>query len=698
MEPSSGKLVALEGDVESISTHLRLLPPSQKILILPSLVDNLPNGGEGDHFNARTFVRDVHTRFLDRTETAWSFLRSSTPAHPRLVLMNGGSVTARTTCISRICENLTDGDVKEAGKVFNEMVDGGVAGLMRPEDVSAEDGGEDNVEGQLEQENEHRVKEPLEGAEIEEDPSLKAMKAADSLDRETALLQQAECAELASNVVGEDPYISKTPRQSLAGIAQIARAENDTVDQYADDIVRTVLTIPTGLKGSRGKHGIVSPSALTTPFTAASHYSYAHSHQSEDWDDDEDEPLETNLISPGNGSVVSPPHTLGVIYGEARIIDVQVASPKTPTKVLRKVKSMDRFFPSDAMVQAESSKPPPLIHTRSAFDLRQPPTMSEGRYQPEHRRSELFQLPRTTFVRASQTIIKRASSSSGSIISLPPGEDIRVFVDRGTDAGGEPVEQADSASQTHGECTDETFEPVFGLVEDLIIHFTGGHVNEVFQSVFSSYRDGTYPASQSITDDEPPASPVGSDEGKSHGQPHITVESDDEGFHRQPEFDPYSSHNEPPPNYTQWPGRKNLSMTDSAVQDLELPTPSITSRPHSTSLANRFCEFSPVNRYGAIGVQNAFRAFLGTHFPSGENGYTQHYFPASQESDRLWKPVWRNDESASIGNEGRTVDQIIAFGCEDGVKKDFFNLVAAQIERLGSKRGGFNRSGRLDLR
>ena len=61
-------------------------------------------------------------------------------------------------------------------------------------------------------------------------------------------------------------------------------------------------------------------------------------------------------------------------------------------------------------------------------------------------------------------------------------------------------------------------------------------------------------------------------------------------------------------------------------------------------------------------------------------------------------PFFRNDQNASIGDEGRTVDQIIALGCQDGVKKEFFNQISGQVERLGTKRDGLSRSGKLDLR
>ena len=111
-QQQSGKLVALEGDVDTVLTQLRLLPPSQKILVLPPILESLPQDIEAQSFNARAFIRDVHASFTEWTEIARSFLQSSTTTQPRLVFMNGGSVSARATCITKICENITNGEVR----------------------------------------------------------------------------------------------------------------------------------------------------------------------------------------------------------------------------------------------------------------------------------------------------------------------------------------------------------------------------------------------------------------------------------------------------------------------------------------------------------------------------------------------------------------------------------------------------------
>jgi hypothetical protein len=124
----------------------------------------------------------------------------------------------------------------------------------------------------------------------------------------------------------------------------------------------------------------------------------------------------------------------------------------------------------------------------------------------------------------------------------------------------------------------------------------------------------------------------------------------------------------------------------------------MTPPPQNNEIAEKFVSFSPADNFNAISIQNSLRELLGVHFPAGENGYSQHYYPLTPEAERLWKPVFGNDHSASTGIESSTVDQIIALGCEAGVKNDYFNQISGHIERLGAKRDGKNRSAKVDIR
>jgi hypothetical protein len=115
----NGRLIALEGDTEMLATQLRLLPQSEKFLVILSMNEVFP---ANKNFDPRSYVRAVHLAFEDRIERAQAFLSSGTSAHPRLVFMNGGCASARSMCISRICRHHMDGDVGAARSLFHEIV------------------------------------------------------------------------------------------------------------------------------------------------------------------------------------------------------------------------------------------------------------------------------------------------------------------------------------------------------------------------------------------------------------------------------------------------------------------------------------------------------------------------------------------------------------------------------------------------
>src|SRR5436305_237591 len=119
-----GSIIALEGDSEIITTQLRLLPPSAKILVLPPFISTIssittttPIETSDDssvraRFDARTYIHSVHTALLRRKQIAEEFLKAGyspssclqqflgahPSSQPRLVFMNGGTVCASSIC------------------------------------------------------------------------------------------------------------------------------------------------------------------------------------------------------------------------------------------------------------------------------------------------------------------------------------------------------------------------------------------------------------------------------------------------------------------------------------------------------------------------------------------------------------------------------------------------------------------------
>ncbi|KAG7106378.1 hypothetical protein HYQ44_013974 [Verticillium longisporum] len=163
-----GTLVSLEGPVDVLATQLRLLPTSPQIFILPQVQTYLEDGDPSERFDARSFVRRMHNAIAARNEIAYSFLKDSTPDNKRLVFMNGSTPGAQAICIKTIAEHETDGDIAHAELLFNDIVKHGAAGL------------EDDWFSRQRQDRHHIPA---------EDPIVRAMRAAEALDRLTADLQ-----------------------------------------------------------------------------------------------------------------------------------------------------------------------------------------------------------------------------------------------------------------------------------------------------------------------------------------------------------------------------------------------------------------------------------------------------------------------------------------------------------------------------
>ncbi|KAG9235022.1 hypothetical protein BJ875DRAFT_483635 [Amylocarpus encephaloides] len=706
-EQRYGKLVALEGDSDTISTQLRLLPPSQKIMVLRSFRDCLEPDSKRQPFDARTFIRDVYFAFIERMETARSFLKSSTTKQPRLVFMNGGSVCARTTCIAKISEKITNGDIQEAEDIFNQIAQYGVTYLLeetRKDDV----GEEEELVDEVPQQNAPRDINAAQSAEPKverlESPSARAMKAADALDRETAYLQNsragvydpshipelhngdAAAAEGACDIpdVQPDQEDSKVPESQQKSVAE---------QTTGDDIITIVLTVRDRRSMMPSRSLSMAKHERRLSFTARS-----SCYTLDDIADGDPE---------GEDPFLSMPPCPGVVYGEAELVDVQTAPDD---KRIRKAKSVDGFYNDRPRRQESSHYIPELLRqTTSAFSLGNRSASIVG-FRPKG-----FQtLPKKIFLRAPQTVIKRSSESTRTS-SFASEKDVEavgpLFVDRGHDTANITIEE-EEYDEDYAE-----FEPVFPLVEDLVIQVNDGQSNEVTDSVIRSYKNGSYPMipplPESVStrtsslrpiqhqeeEDDADQEDNGSEPSCNYG---LRPETDHPSYESRHSYDPYSSNERPVSgmDHLQPPKKTFLHA------DRSLPTPGIHSdtfspkQPSDESaieLAKKFIEFSTADSIGTIVLQDSLRSLLSVHLPAGDDGYSQYSFSMSPESNRLWKPVFRNDDHTSRRNEGKTVDQIICLGCENGVRKDFFNKISGHIERFGMKEDGIGRSSKIDI-
>jgi hypothetical protein len=671
-----GSLVALEGDVDIISTQLRLLPPSSKILVLPSFADSISKPQEDEPFNPRDFICQVHQRLSTRCEAARSFLQDSTSDQPRLVFMNGGTVSARTTCVTRISERITNGEIREAEELFDEIVKNGVHGLISYEE--GYDGDDDHsIKAVGEEEDfDHPGKGMNEAAE---DPSMIAMRAADLLDRSTAHLQASNMDDIDDSNVGETLSSRSDPNCHVREVPEIGAAI--FTDKNGEVIKETIVAITSQhsiLEAKRGTFGGLAD------FASEHSFKDAVSHQGDN------ETVDKELLSPRSRRSSAPPTPGLVEIGEACLVDVGESKP------IRRVSSMDRFFTKISRKADHETGHRGLRPAASAQGLWSKGfgltgDIISGNFSQS---SSFDTLPRTTFVRASQTTIKKSPPVSRQSSFVP---DMARDCEAATENVQKPV-MVDAATQCLDLTESRPFHPVFAILEDLIIHFKGSAVNEIFEKVLRSYINGTYPIEPSVasesesTTSKPPSLSYSVKTDPLRRDSNIAT--DENGYNQEQEIDPYNPDSYQSNSNRLWPSPDTPLDYSHITSKESPPTPALTPPLINSASARKFQEFSPDETFAAVEVQNSLRSILNLHFPPETTEYRQHTYP--DNNDRLWKPMFHSGVGSE--NEGRTVDQILAAGCEDGVKKGFFDETIGQIGRLGSKRNGLSKTGKLDIR
>ncbi|KAG9241451.1 hypothetical protein BJ878DRAFT_466366 [Calycina marina] len=663
----TGTLISLEGDAQLISTQLRLLPPCQNILILPSFLEDLRMP---DDVDARSYVRNVHAASVERLNIAKLFLKSSTASRPRLAFMNGGCATAQLICISHICDNYTNGNLEEAQLVFADIVKDGVLGLKDKEDEHV-------------LENDNASVRTIRGDCIDEvhqeDHTSKAMRAAELLDRRTAELQ--DTPRVFTPINGRDSIIEYpvckfnldlnggNSRKYLSQPNNLKLEEATFNDQASINIVNSVAAVPSS--GAIGKldcldvRYTLDDKAMTPNFGRCSELPRAEDN------------VEYREQQNSSMSVSSTPRT--AVFGEARIVDIQSTSPHA-SPALRKVVSVDRFAAIDSG-QRKPAGMEVLRHSRSELPLRYKPTPLQN--IPTY--SDVPRFSKTTGLKPSEVFIYRRNHTICS--SLPPTPNTATsYVDKGTDAG------TDSMPTEYSEALEEDslfVEPVFPLVEDFNIHFTEEHANDLLTTIISAYkRDIRLESVEKSARTAPLSTPTSEISTKievsmdthnsSAFSPGCESSEDDE-------FDPYSSRNS-----GNWP----------IVYRPEVMKSSVSSEQTATNLpidedSHIFHRIFLPKTGNVIEIQDGFRALLNSKFAIGKDeDYGSSLRLVLPITSRVWKPLFCEPKTP----ETKTVDRIIAIGSEAGVKQDFSFLISGQVERLGMKRDGSNRSGRLDLR
>jgi len=722
-EEPSKSLIALEGSPDVISTQLRLLPNSPQILILPTIQEYVKDEDSGDRFDARAFVRRIHDAVRERNEAAQQFLTRAAPTAKRVVFLNGGTAGAVALCVSAISQHETDGDWEAAELVFAKLVGDGLAGLRKGV-----------VPPEVPRDTRSEVSEPPPEPELDrdeaQDPSSRAMRAADALDRETESLQPSDILDLTRTRHRSSslPIYGYADQSDDAALFFVFGAAGDTVyplpgHEVQDDVaypggseqgsiearIQTPLspTFAAGLWGPVQDLSVPprSPSCIGEAYEPRPPLSPIAAHP---------------LLSPMSAAFSSVPATPatpegGVFFGEARLVQM-TSSPGY--RSAKRVRSLDRLH-------ARHSVACDVLHPRRSFASPSPTQVSDPDDKKIRRHSSiglttakksarppslLLEVPKPVVGRAKRATVKRIPKQLTLKVQAP--SQLSCYVDKGTDAATwDPPEEDGKPAE------DDHFEPLFPLVEDLVIHFSGNTTNRVLESAIDHFKDGSHPviprkkndsmtlAGDSLDLDGPiefPSTPTSgrfpdliSPTPSHHQSAAVDHQQDDD------EYDPFASDGkyqynpEPEP----LPTKASVTLCTPSIATPQPPTPAQTPPPSDNREDPRkFYDFSIAGRRTAVCIQNALRSVLNVYFPPSDADSHKCHFPLLPDLDGLWKPVFGEAEPESPRRDGRKTDLILAIGSHNGVKREFLSSITAQIEKLGTGPGGLTRSGRLDLR
>ncbi|RKF59728.1 putative gastric mucin-like protein [Erysiphe neolycopersici] len=670
----NGKLIALEGESEVISTHIRLLPPSHKILVFPTLQDSSTTVDDPGNFDPKLFIRNVHAAFTQRVNVANSFLQTSEPEHPRLVFMNGGSIRARTICIEGICKNLTAGDIRAAETIFNDLIKDGLAGLMR---------NEENTQNQslsyrnpVDQDPSDKVAENVitnDQEEVNKDinETAKHSPQVNESGREMLSLEKKYLDEEIYHSVGNCSPVGSTcsryksstnngsnKTQSLYQIDNNNVLKEKSIPINEDKIVKTTFTLmskePTLL---RDQLTISSPTCLT--------------------------PSTTSLSIPGAYLQDSKNDS----RRNSNILDLtinDISFPSTPTTAERMTFTPQRFDDE----RPRSGRPNSGMESYEVRDYAHIPLPSGSDLHLRRRPQPLGELNASNFDSFSsdssqidnKSVKLMSHQGSYSSLQISAKEKCAYVVENCN-----TEEQSDEVR----EVKDEPYVPIFEVVEDLIIHFADSATNTIFSNVLRSCQGGKFPAHRPTSWSEN----LISSKRYSGILPRPKTSYPKEGGISSQENATHIN------NFTSLGSKsdKNGIFGDSKHQP---PTPAIT--PPKISDTNsktrtKSLTFSSANSSNLISAHNCFRRLLSSHLTAGKNGYTQYYQSVPAQADRLWKPVFGNWNISECVLKKTAIDQIIALGCASAVENDFKSQITGMVERLGSKRSGLSRSDKIDL-
>ena len=653
-----GKIVALEGPSDLVTTQLRLLPTSSQILILPGIQRYLPYGDEEPPASTKEFIYKVHMASRARHTAAVNFLQEAAHDKKRVVFMDGGTVGARVLCVSTIAYNQTAGDIRMADEIYEKLTIDGIAGLL--DDRRASDTGLGirdsyvkplSLKSKADTVSSKRESVMSEGS-TSEDPIVRAMRAADALDRRTESLQALnnEIDLSACWFNNTKTWSGSRPRlPSMTFGGPVAGSMSSCALANGGD-PRSLLSSVEDLLSFRMDSATVCSRPLETripPSTLS-------------WVDEACEvtnsPLIQHPVPP-----VKPPATRPNRCESTESDGFNFALESPPTALQPPARKRPPRL--NLVIDAEQKKRLPAIA---------PPT----EFAPSNSSLNLSVLALNETAATPPLSACRQLSRKGS--AYPES-----YVDKATDTAG--LGDDDSASVYSMPTL--PVEEVLPLLEDLVIYLAGEAHNEVFEHIFQGFRNGTMKKNATTSGGSGPA-PVSPARTTDHFMDPAAVSSPSDTISSRDTI-----------GQLPFQGGGECSFLYDISRESRLPTPPYELYKPPTPNAGpdqRFQTLS-VRRQTEVSTQNTVRLILSSYIPSEVWTQQPSRAPNPLGKGTLWKPVLWGNKPAGDWQPCRELDMILAIGSERSVKKSYTSAVISQIEKSGCK-GDVSRSGRLDLR
>ncbi|KAI0552703.1 hypothetical protein F4679DRAFT_45873 [Xylaria curta] len=683
-----GSLVAFEGPQDIISTQLRLLPTSPKILILPSFQYFVKDNDTNLPFDARLQILRTHEACDARTEMARNFLRESTPDNKRLVFMNGGTASAQMSCISAISKHETNGDFIKAEAIFSELIQDGIAGLKRESKPEEEARGISQGDATTDINERHD--------NVPDDPITRAMRAADALDLETAFLQDTNDL---------DPVIASRPRSTSVPVLPAADDRQSSVPFYL-------------LNPTDGPHSLPRPGSIGQGQLLYVEKWRAMTATEDQLPDPNNAPISpncnsevrsfellrpTSAVGPPRATVESTPGSPALV-GEARLVDMRSFIPTTH----KRTKSVDRIYATAIRNQDIA-----LCNFPQSASAKLENNTEEKENSPIEKpvlRSNFYtEAPYSIIIKPNRSIVRNCLPPPLNLGSKQqPLDDAHVFnpsrdyVHRGTITDPILNMPKTGTENDFGLGTDEPFRTVLPMAEDLVIYFKAEESETKLEAMIHAFKHGRYPISMPPLLPEPKGNANQLDTPTTGGLSQERAEEEIQhsiSIYSTDEYDPFAAHGDYlGSRATPYVSKQDIGGRPPETAASTAPTLSQVQSQRSIISSDKiFHDFDLKECKTAVCIQNSLRSILNVHFPSENTGYHQFNFPLLPELNNLWRPVFR-EEPSKDSKATRKIDLILAIGAQKGVSKGLLCAITSSLEKLGRRPNGTSRSGRLDLR